>query len=1329
MKKVLKSHISNLKKITQIGLAVLFTSALVTFSTSCQQETLSFPSFDTRRQPYTGKISAPADVKATNGGYREITLTWTASSNARQYFIYASDSDIGEFTKFAETSDEKPVYTDKTDSDKKRYYKITAVDTYGKESEQSRLCYGTTLAQPVITNIEQDKSGKSVTVHWYGGDNRSAYVEQLLYTVIMYDSDQTNVLQEITLDGTENSCTVTDLDADRQYYFQVNACLKSQSDDGHTEKSAIMDARTAHRLIPNPPAEFSATQGISKENIVLTWKLPSLVDLKSGGDFVQHPVYFKIFRKEKDADDDTYQVLSSYIGIIKGNSLYKNTETLGSGEYRIDCSAESNNVTPEDSLLTLTKAAEPDSDVSVNYPTYIPGTTLTFVDKTGHIGKQYTYKVQSYTDDNGKNVVTSDESYAEYDGWKITNPSLKAIPSVQLDSEDENIITKVNVEFEASFEDFGLNSSDKDFKAYQYALYETKITMKDNNGEGDDEQTGEETKRLACSNSISDIQTYKVSYDTAENEYYYYKYTLKIHSATDYDYSQEEYAKAEAPGSVIVVRKADKKPVIDSFTVEDGYTEYFKLSWSYNEKYSYSLKWNNTDKDGTTSESTVDISASELTLSADKSTAVYMHPANSGDIRTYTLIANNGMKEEKTLNEAKTLATPELVSADLQYDSITVSWTPVQKSNGTYTVKAYYEDDPDTEVAVAEKTSISTAESRISCTIAKPEGYNNALVSGKKIIFTVTTQSDTFTEEEKDLKTSASNIEVCTLGPALTDTQVNSTAIPDGITVTWKEVEGAAGYKIYRTKYELYNDGEEESWKPNSVDVYYKEADTLGSISVTENDGTVDSNNTKCNVSSGVYTLYDRYTDSNYDITNRYSLNQSQISWGIPYSYVVIPVKTSDDFTGDLSAETNKLGISLGEEFTYSGTDELAQNAIGAATGYGLNLKASKADYLDKVTLKWDTSFGSGTPIPYYRVSGSTDAKWEKVTFDKYLYDSEKNTITIAVSSTDDDRCTPYEYLVAYREISTAKPVHNSFENKIKEQKDSNKELNCKGYAFTLPGISAKKGSEKYSEEVSWNKYDTEERAAGPEYYEIFIYNDDLEDGWVKLFTLDGTSANVTSTDVDAAAKDVALTPNGTQFKIKPAGFKSGAETTEGLLKVLRSYKHYYKIEAVRQNSNGEEIRAKYGDDKSVYAYREITIDEFIDISALSIGECLYNDNYSTVKSVGTWSNDHTFTFKDDSPTFYKVSGELQSSGNATGEKPIAYGARRSNGALSSDKSTPCTLTLSPKDDALVDIYYGEVTIDTMKSSSGKYTVDFGGSTKTLEGSEVSRASQYFVFK
>lgn len=1322
MKKVLKSHISNLKKITQIGLAVLFSSAMATFGTSCQQETLSFPSFDTRRQPYTGKILAPADVKATNGGYREITLTWTASSNARQYFIYASDSGIGEFTKFAETSDEKPVYTDKTDSDKKRYYKITAVDTYGKESEQSRLCYGTTLAQPVITNIEQDKSGKSVTVYWYGGDNRSAYVEQLLYTVIMYDSDQTNVLQEITLDGTENSCTITDLEADRQYYFQVNACLKSQSDDGHTEKSAIMDARTAHRLIPNPPAEFSATQGISKENIVLTWKLPSLVDLKSGGDFVQHPVYFKIYRKEKDADDDTYQVLSSYIGIIKGNSLYKNTETLGSGEYRIDCSAESNNVTPEDSLLTLTKAAEPDSEVSVNYPTYIPGTTLTFVDKTGHIGKQYTYKVQSYTDDSGKNVVTSDESYAEYDGWKITNPSLKAIPSVQLDSEDENIITKVNVEFEASFEDFGLNGSDKDFKAYQYALYETKITMKDNNGEGDDEQTGEETKRLTCSNSISDIQTYKVSYDTAENEYYYYKYTLKIHSATDYDYSQEEYAKAEAPGSVIVVRKADKKPVIDSFTVEDGYTEYFKLSWSYNEKYSYSLKWNNTDKDGTTSESTVDISASELTLSADKSTAVYMHPANSGDIRTYTLIANNGMKEEKTLNEAKTLATPELVSADLQYDSITVSWTPVQKSNGTYTVKAYYEDDPDTEVAVAEKTSISTAENRISCTIAKPEGYNNALVSGKKIIFTVTTQSDTFTEEEKDLKTSASNIEVCTLGPALTDTQVNSTAIPDGITVTWKEVEGAAGYKIYRTKYELYSDGEEESWKPNSVDVYYKEADTLGSISVTENDGTVDSNNTKCNVSSGVYTLYDRYTDSNYDSTNRYSLNQSQISWGIPYSYVVIPVKTSDDFTGDLSAETNKLGISLGEEFAYEGIDELAQNAMGAATGYGLNLKASKADYLDKVTLKWDTPFASGTPVPYCRIPGNT--KWEKVSFEKYLYDSAKNTITIAVSSTDDDRCTPYEYLVAYREISNAKPVHNSFENKIKEQKDSNEELNCKGYAFTLPGISAKKGSEKYSEEVSWNKYDTEERAAGPEYYEIFIYNDDLEDGWVKLFTLDGTSANVTSTDVDAAAKDVALTPNGTQFKIKPAGFNSGAETTEGLLKVLRSYKHYYKIEAVRQNSNGEEIRAEYGNDESVYAYREITIDEFAVIAGISIGETVLDSNYCSSSESNIGYN-RTFVFNGNAKYFLSVTGTLYGYATATGKKPTWYGAvcAGSFGSISGGKSKPTTLTLKCEDGS-VTVYEGTVTIDSMRNGGGTFVVDYGSESEDFR----SVVSGYFSY-
>ena len=40
------------------------------------------------------------------------------------------------------------------------------------------------------------------------------------------------------------------------------------------------------------------------------------------------------------------------------------------------------------------------------------------------VGEKYSYRVQSFIDDNGKKLITSDESYAEESGWLINTPSI-----------------------------------------------------------------------------------------------------------------------------------------------------------------------------------------------------------------------------------------------------------------------------------------------------------------------------------------------------------------------------------------------------------------------------------------------------------------------------------------------------------------------------------------------------------------------------------------------------------------------------------------------------------------------------------------------------------------------------------------------------------------------------------------------------------------------------------------------------------------------------------------------------------------------------------------
>lgn len=1218
---------------------ILFSTFFLLFS-SCEQELLDSPSFNTRGSYSTGQIAPPANVFATQGGYRSVTLSWEPSKAARQYFIYSSSSSTGTFTKFAETSDASAFFTYKEDSGVLKYYRVTAVDYYGTESAFSALCYGSTLSAPVITKIAKDSGGTAVTVYWYGGANcfESTYLNSLCYEILLFDVDGTTVLKEVVADGTESSCTFTNLVANKQYYFQVKAYIKSNQDESHTEMSDKVNESTAHRLIPDAPAELTVSKGVSQDGILLSWKLPSSVDVKSGADYIPHPVYFKVLRKELSEPDEAYTPVSTYIGVVKGKGS-NSEKKLEASEYRINCAegtvctvdTEGKEVATD--IITVTKTGDAEEQANQYYPEYISGSAITFKDTTGvKIGKQYAYAVQSYTDDNGTKLMTSADSIAVDSGWLITNPSLKMMSEFHYDDDAKTKISEVTVSFTADFEDFGLTD------AYKYVLYESSCKMNSNDNSISETSENEE---ICAFDSINDILGYTKPYATEENYYYYYMYELKICSSAD---RSLVYNSVKAPGSVLVVKDASKQPVIENFKAEGGYTEYFKLSWSYNEMYAYTLKWKNTDKNElVTDGNTLDLLADDenMTITEDngKKTAVYIHPAANGDRREYTLTAYNGMTDTETVNEVSTLRIPNLSFSSVLYDKIEVSWDKDDVSNGKYTVTAHYEDDPETDfVSNGEGgTSVMTiteSDSRFTCTIEKPSGYDDPEKSGKPITLSVSTASFTSgnepsDEKEKKDKTAVANITVCTLGPALTGTVIKESD-KDSILVQWNEVQGAYGYKIYRTKYASNGTG---GWTPEKVDVYYKDAGTSGEFRISEGEGTIDKKTT-CTSTAGVYTLRDAYADS-YDDTNPYSVNQSQIAWGLPYSYTVIPVLSEDDFSGgDIDIETNQFKLSENSKVAYTGGDGIgafADKVKGSAFGYGLNLNASKASDTNCVSITWTLPYGyADNKVPYlYRRSYNGNSAWSKVPVDSFnVSDNNRAVLTVA---DDSDRCEPFDYLVSY-DPQTVSSVHNSFIKEIErnENLDENGERACKGYAFTLPGITAKTGT-GYSEEVYWEAYDYSKRAQGPESYEIFMRNDNKKDDWVKICTLkagnNSQNATLNTETVDKGMYDIDLDFTGLSFTVQPSGIASGnASNTNGLLKVLRDAKHYYKIEAARK-AGGTDIRASYGNDKSVYAYRQITDEELVKSVSLIMADAFNStsENTTTYGSKGNlwWSGQY----------------------------------------------------------------------------------------------------------
>lgn len=1206
---------------------ILFSTFFLLFS-SCEQELLDSPSFNTRGSYSTGQIAPPANVSATQGGYRSVTLSWEPSKAARQYFIYSSSSSTGTFTKFAETSDASAFFTYKEDSGVLKYYRVTAVDYYGTESAFSALCYGSTLSAPVITKIAKDSGGTAVTVYWYGGANcfESTYLNSLCYEILLFDVDGTTVLKEVVADGTESSCTFTNLVANKQYYFQVKAYIKSNQDESHTEMSDKVNESTAHRLIPDAPAELTVSKGVSQDGILLSWKLPSSVDVKSGADYIPHPVYFKVLRKELSEPDEAYTPVSTYIGVVKGKGS-NSEKKLEASEYRINCAegtactVDSEGTEIATDIITVTKPGDAEEQTNQYYPEYISGSTITFKDKTEvKIGKQYTYAVQSYTDDNGSKLMTSSDSIAIDSGWLITNPSLKMMSEFHYADDAKTEISEVTVSFTADFEDFGLTD------AYKYVLYESFYKMNSNDNKISETSENEE---ICAFDSINDILRYTKTYATEENYYYYYMYELKICSGND---QSIVYNSVKAPGSVLVVKDASKQPVIENFKAEGGYTEYFKLSWSYNEMYAYTLKWKNTDKNElVTDGNTLDLLADDenMTITEDngKKTAVYIHPAKNGDRREYTLTAYNGMTDTETASEVKTLKIPDLSFSSVSYDKIEVSWDKDDVSNGTYTVTAHYDDEPENNLVTSVPT-ITKSDSRITCTIDKPYGYDDPEKSGRPITLSVSTASFTSVnepsdEKEKKDKTAVANITVCTLGPALTGTVIEESD-KDSILVQWNEVQGASGYKIYRTKYASNGTG---GWTPEKVDVYYKDAGTSGEFRISEGEGTI-GKKTTCTSTAGVYTLRDAYADS-YDDTNPYSVNQSQIAWGLPYSYTVIPVLSENDFSGGDIIDAKFVLFSKDSKGAYTGGDGIgafADKVKGSAFGYGLNLNASKASDTKNVSIIWTEPYGSADKVPYlYRRSyNDNNPVWSKVPVE--LYDvSNNNWIEFHVNEDDSDRCNPFDYLVSY-DPQTVSSVHNSFIKEIErnENLDENGERACKGYAFTLPGITAKTGT-GYSEEVYWEAYDYSKRAQGPESYEIFMRNDNKKDDWVKICTLkagnNSQNATLNEETVDKEKYDIDLDFTGLSFTVQPSGIASGkASNTNGLLKVLRDAKHYYKIEAVRKVGGTTDIRASYGDDKSVYAYRQITDEELVKSSLLVMAYAFYlnaggNANLSNVNS------------------------------------------------------------------------------------------------------------------
>lgn len=1274
-------------------------------------------------------VKPPAGLTASHGGYKSVTLSWNAAANAVRYNIYGAANPFETFVKVGETKDASSSIVLDEVAGAVRYYYVKSIDYKGGESFASSTVKGSTMATPSITMIESSSDGTQATVSWWMSNcDSTTYSDSVKYKVRCFLEDGKSV-DETTCDGTVSSVLFKGLSPKTKYLYDVGAYIPvNAAEENKYEWSDRIDSETARKLIPDAAKEFTATQGTLYTKVELSWLLPDFVDAKvSSSLFNRNPVYFTIERKEKDSVSQEWTCIVPYIGSVK------TTAPSAAGRIVFDCaSLSSENVNVKLEAGTLENA-----ETSETYTGYIPGTKIYYCDTSAVAGVKYEYRIISFTDDS-KNAVSSENSRSVCEGWSLSTPSFETSAVYEKADDGSTLHSAVKVEYKFDFDTLGLDET------YGYVITSQRTPL------SADEAAGEEVFEgywpdAASVNSAAKTFAFDAT-DEAANSlregYYKFKAYVVPAGMNSVPAGEDEYfACAEAFGVVTVVHDSANLPSVTGFSVEDGYSDKFKIKWDYNANYNYVLKWIPYEGETALAEESLALSKNELNALAEKSsdgTVTYEHAALSGDRRKYMLEASAGFSITKKADSvSETLGTAVPYCTEYFYDKIVVSWPAVKlaKSDAAdFTVKAYYEDDeaktPVVDFAGGNGAVVFDETAGIyTCTLENPAGYNDVLRSGKTILFAVTAASS------KTSDTTEAVFATATLGPALVNARVAAPSSEE-IVLEWNAVKGAAGYIIRRA---LYSDGTAAA--VDKADTYFYDCEkgvlTVGGESVDEARATV----SKTEADGGtVYSLCDKYAAVS-DSTNPYQKNQARIAWGLPFGYAVIPVREENDFSftdGFVLDASSKVDYCTKTDEAGEVTSTALTDVKGACFGYALNLKAQKAEQGDSQRVDWELPYLSASgieqkvPSLYRRevLENASFGSWERIAAVTVPLKADSVYATYRVPEADREKA--FEYAVNYN------PGTAEFKKEFVDYCENKKEEN--GSRYTYPdgvecepeykgyllyddnysvAYAAETDSSKpeyYAERVTIGNWNKNARALGPDTYIVSILNNNLGSEWIPVLTFNAADFSATP-----AADDIgfSLTEGNLEARLYPKAIAEGtAQTTEGALKVLRDARHYYKITLTR----GEHSAVV---DNGVYAYRQITAEEFAVVSALSIADSLYNDKYSTVSEYGRFWTNRTFTFTSPGPYFYNITGELSARTNATGQKPIVYGAERNWGAAGGNTSKPSTLMMSSNIENCGIDYSGSVTIDTMNVDTGTYIVTYDGITKDYR----AVVAGYFVYK
>ena len=1171
-----------------------FISILSFFTFSCQHELLPSPKNETttdqNQNQETVIGTVPENLVATHGLKGKIELSWQGVQDTARYNIYEAATPYDKFIQIAETTTNTTSYTIEEKSGASKYYKVTAVNRNGKESPFSIVAHGTTLAIPVITYIGQDEqnSDSACSVHWYMNNcNSATYQQNVRYTINCFDPQGNNVAEKVH-DGNADypSITFEDLIPNTNYTYQITAYIVTHQND--TEVSDKADAATARRLRPNAPENLSATLGTSTTENTITFDLPAMVDVALGnGIYEPKPLYFKIYRRvaSEEATEEDWQIIESKFDQTKFGTQYTPSN-------------------PEE--------------------IYEPGQTVTYTDTTElKRGVMYEYKVQSYADETNREI-SSNLSFATTQGFLMAVPKFEITNIVYTDNEltgTDRKYVKIQANHILAWDNLGKEID------YDFILVQEKSLLEGDGGDG----TIIDVQQLTYS-TMQELNETELVFDlssTPENVRGYYKYTLYIVSKGETDINNAVTSTA-AIGQLLVTNDVDT-PKVKFFSVSNNYKDKIIVEWDYNPVYRYKLVY---VEDGTSEEIPLTQEEMDILLQdkAEGDTITFVHPTASGVKRGYKIYPTSSQTETNLpVIEGQTLATPLITNEELFHEKIELSWNEIQAD--TFNISAKYQDSTINNENKIEDVIINVEELKTNSenpfeyTFTNPTGFDNIRAAGlpiditlkankqvtKNILKLVNAEAESINEmyhqsvenikieDTNVIETTQNSITTRLVGPALVNPQGMESYFKDKLSLTWNKIEGATAYAIIRTQY-IYNKNHNEEYKTTQK---YIVTDIDGKISIAslgilDEEGIIPKN-VNISLTDNKFTLIDNDIN-NADETNAWQISQSQISWGCPYEYVVIPLVSSDEepeFETNASRPTSFLLPSV--SVTYENLPYTRSSTIG----YAWNITASKG---------WQTQELSNTNSA---TNNSIYITWKKPTsnldptYNIYRRQEGKSweleKAKVNAMSYNDTNVTPgivYEYQVGLSTIiGETNPSEDteyvSYTDKNKDTKYTEEKL-ASGFILPQPQMKSASRDERpgNTELITWFSAkvgDINNRMIDG--YAIDVYNNNIDDKWHEIAKFEIGS------DLDKAHYE----------------FAKEVDNASGLLKVLRDYKHYFRVRAfttqdgkityspapksIDEDKNETESIWKDGleTDYVKWGARQITAQEFCKIATLTM--------------------------------------------------------------------------------------------------------------------------------